>query len=365
MSETSRELLEALLAKDDFISPNAIVNHAESLKRLGCDDELHEKALERRTELLLRALRLGSMRAAVILAKESDGEHRGRLLDIAAARDYPPAVAYIEELCSEAYEEYVRSRSFAAVRGPLTADGEKPFTLKRSGHFDPVKASLTYENGINILRLRVNVRFFIDHENGEIWRTHILTGFKRWEGEYSVFGGQRVKVEIEVDTDGHLYDSILICYADAEVAETAGKVAGKLNADISKAKLLAAQRAFAAVGFKKWRPAFPKVVTLFPKSVVSAKRISDICGHEFGHILGLGDMYADGELMMPGAEPCDDIAPYRLWGKKYRMIMCDENAPVRNNDMEMVLLAFKTGKQQNYQRIKKEDKLSEALGRWN
>lgn len=366
MSEISGELLEGLLSKDDFLSSNAMVNHAEALKRLAGDGELHQRAMERRRELLLRALKMGNMRAALILSEETEGEGGAKLLDLAVRRGYAPAAVRMEQLCTNSYEAYLKTQGHSMSVGPLTDMNGKPLRIKRRGLLDPVKAFLEYREGVNLLTLKVNVKFHMDVEDPEKWKRAVLAGFRRWEGDYVVFGGQPLRVKVEVSEDGHFWNSVLVCYADEDIRKVTGKMLKKMRGvDSSKKALFVGQRAFALMGVKKWDPGIPKMITLFPASVVTDKRIFDICGHEFGHILGIGDMYADESSGLPGTGYFEDIEPYRIWGSKYRMIMCDESSPVRNNDLEMVLLAFAERRQQNFQKKTENDKISAALGRGN
>ena len=45
--------------------------------------------------------------------------------------------------------------------------------------------------------------------------------------------------------------------------------------------------------------------------------------------------------------------------------MCDHHGPISNNDIEMVILAFRENKMQLFQKQKSKDKESEALGKGN
>ena len=47
------------------------------------------------------------------------------------------------------------------------------------------------------------------------------------------------------------------------------------------------------------------------------------------------------------------------------MVMCDENAPVSNNDVEMVVLAFSENRFQRFQPDNTGKKISDALGKGN
>ena len=45
--------------------------------------------------------------------------------------------------------------------------------------------------------------------------------------------------------------------------------------------------------------------------------------------------------------------------------MCDHHGPISNNDIEMVVLAFRENRMQNYQPGKFRKEISDALGRGN
>lgn len=106
----------------------------------------------------------------------------------------------------------------------------------------------------------------------------------------------------------------------------------------------------------------------------------DVYKHEFGHSLGLGDAYRQVwikkwyELNGVNADLYEDLQLYPKNADGSIDMVMNNNGPVRNNDIEMVLLAFSTGKRQNYQNETKEGwrriltgsgEISEALGRGN
>ena len=79
--------------------------------------------------------------------------------------------------------------------------------------------------------------------------------------------------------------------------------------------------------------------------------------HEFGHVLGLGDMYDDPNLPLiglPGTFPqWNGVQAYtkRPGGTDldYDAVM-DNGMNVAGKDIEMVILAFQTGRRQNFQK---------------
>jgi hypothetical protein len=95
--------------------------------------------------------------------------------------------------------------------------------------------------------------------------------------------------------------------------------------------------------------------------------LSQTAKHEFGHVLGLGDLYDSPIDSYSGVEKgtYKELDNYLITDKLYHLAMCDNIGPVSNNDIEMVVLAFRENKQQLYQKVKKRDKISEALGKGN
>lgn len=89
--------------------------------------------------------------------------------------------------------------------------------------------------------------------------------------------------------------------------------------------------------------------------------------HEFGHVLGLGDLYASAVDDLPGVEQgtYPELDSYVITGKRYNLVMCDHYGPISNNDIEMVLLAFRDNKPQLYQPDKLYGVISDALGKGN
>ena len=84
-------------------------------------------------------------------------------------------------------------------------------------------------------------------------------------------------------------------------------------------------------------------------------------------MLGLGDLYASETDGLEGVEPAayDEVDCFRLFGRTYHLVMCDPTAPVSNNDIEMVLLAFSRNRFQRFQKDSTGNQLSEALGKGN
>jgi len=89
--------------------------------------------------------------------------------------------------------------------------------------------------------------------------------------------------------------------------------------------------------------------------------------HEFGHLLGLGDLYSNKGDGLPGVQKgtFTELDGYYISNKRYNLVMSNHHGPISDNDVEMVVLAFQKNKEQLYQKTKKKDKISIALGRGN
>ncbi len=95
--------------------------------------------------------------------------------------------------------------------------------------------------------------------------------------------------------------------------------------------------------------------------------IRHVAKHEFGHALGLEDLYeerADRREGVPkGTYP--ELDGFYLCGRSYNLVMCDHHGPISNNDVEMVVLAFSENKAQLYQPDRWKGRISDALGKGN
>nr|MCR5510973.1 hypothetical protein [Lachnospiraceae bacterium] len=86
------------------------------------------------------------------------------------------------------------------------------------------------------------------------------------------------------------------------------------------------------------------------------------------HILGLGDLYEEEDDGLEGVEKgtFPELDMYHRKDKEYDLVMCDHHGTVSNNDIEMVILAFRENKIQLYQKDKRiKAQISDALGKGN
>ena len=246
----------------------------------------------------------------------------------------------------------------------------KPLKIKKTGKIYPVDVELKNENGIDVLYISTKAKFvecINDEYNLDEWKQAVLQGFCDWGGNYEVFGGQALEVRVSAVETDRLIDSIIVTTFDQEFSDELCDAYGRLKLDKAE-KLVEEGRSFATTGFPVigWKSYLPRFVYMLPDTLNNIDYARIVAKHEFGHVLGLGDLYKDLAKGLCGVEGATykDIEKYYLGDSYFDMVMCN-NGPVRNNDIEMVLLAFQTNSFQNYQKVKKKDEVSKALGKGN
>ena len=246
----------------------------------------------------------------------------------------------------------------------------KPLKIKKTGKIYPVDVELKNENGIDALYISTKAKFvecISDEYNLDEWKQAVLQGFCDWSGNYEVFGRQALEVRVSAVETDRLIDSIIVTTFDQEFSDELRDTYGRLKLDKAE-KLVEEGRSFATAGFPVigWKSYLPRFVYMLPDTLNNLDYARIVAKHEFGHVLGLGDLYKDLAHGLCGVEGATykDIEKYYLGDSYFDMVMCN-NSPVRNNDIEMVLLAFQTNSFQNYQKVKEKDKISEALGKGN
>lgn len=290
-------------------------------------------------------------------------------------RGYPYAVMALEEICAQDYEKAIAARPVDRSGSPVLLNNRgKPLVMAKSGRFAPVTAELSREGDTHVLTLTARLNYFkISQENEPPWfRAAVEDGVKAWSGDYAVFGGQKLRVRVNTQAASGPANGIRILFIPDDISATLAElyeslpVKGKLTE--RSASITRSRRTFANVGIVPWRINAPKYVMFQTDSDdMGYEQVKDVAKHEFGHVLGLGDLYAEKSIKMQGVEfgMYPELDAYYINGKQYWSVMCRHEAPVRNNDMEMVLLAFSENRFQRYQPDILGKRVSEALGRGN
>ncbi len=263
----------------------------------------------------------------------------------------------LNSLCLE-----LAGKSADAKTGTLRDHKGSEISFNRKGI--PVEGHLIYEDGKAIFDIHLNVvqRRLSDMKLEKPARA-VIQGIKQWQGSYTVFGGYTIDVRIKCTTDLNKHNSLIINILDDQTTDSVSSILKKLGKKGRRsADILNARRQTAASFGRVWRLNGIKYINLYEKDLLSVPHCKFISRHEFGHILGLDDMYAEKSDGREGV--CADfecLAPFHIKDSLYNMIMCSVDAPVIYKDIEMALLAYRDNKQQCYQLKFGRGIISEAL----
>lgn len=311
----------------------------------------------------------------ILRPNNEDSEVFGmRLLRRAANSGCAQARAMLNKCCEDRYAQVFENTVQAGKEsGGLVGFDGKPIKIDRKGIFTPVDAKLEYRDGKNVLTLSANILFAYmeDLQNQEAFEQSVLDGILQWQGEYEVFGGQKVQVELHLTTENRLFDNVVVMPLSADFRDSVQKVSNVIGTKQGKEQmqdLMKNRRSFAISGLK-WSVNSRKFIYVQSENDLfdDYEEIKHVAKHEFGHTLGLGDLYASPGDQLEGIEngTYRELDSYYVSDKIYNLVMCDHYGPISNNDIEMVILAFQKNKMQLYQRGRHKGKISTALGKGN
>lgn len=296
------------------------------------------------------------------------------LLCVSANRGFLQARTFLNAYCDKRYRTHMRLREWLRPhKGQLLDFNGKPIYVSCKGLDTPVDAILTYEDGRSVLTLSANILFLGDERlrDPQRFRETVLEGFKMWEGDYEVFGGQPLTVRMNLTHKPRVKDSVIVAAKTKEVIDLMvlmGQIheGGTMLSSLRRA--MASGRSFAFSG-TKWATTSRKFICLQDDEhqLQDYEEIRHLAKHEFGHVLGLGDLYACEVDNLEGVAPgvYDELDGYRITERIYNLVMCDHHGPISNNDVEMIVLAFRDDRMQLYQPGDIRGAVSDALGKGN
>lgn len=312
---------------------------------------------------------------SVKLPEKNSVESGLQFICLSANSGYLAARTFLNRYTSEKYAQEFSSECVPPKNSPLKDFDGKPFVIKRIGRLTPIDAKLEFVGGNNILTLAANISFLLDGETikePELFCQAVLEGFREWEGEYRVFGNQALTVRVELTTDKRLFDNVFVIPMTKDIQQSVQSLVNKFGMDTAKnctQDIIEQRRSFAAFGIKKWSVRSRKIIYILSENDLfdDYNEIKSVAKHEFGHALGLGDLYYDEAETLDGIErgTYQELDSYYIGRKAYNIVMCDHHGPISNNDIEMIVLAFSENRMQNYQKNKIDSKISKALGRGN
>ncbi len=297
-------------------------------------------------------------------------EYALSLMCSSANSGYIQARAFLNAYCEERYHKQIDVPD--PDKGALVDFNGKPIKINRKGVLTPIDAVLEYKDGINILSLSANVVFLYygDEAISDRFEQAVYKGILAWQGEYEVFGGQKLKLQISLTNNGNVFDNLFVIPITGEMGTAIQSASNIINTRERKAEInnmIEAKRSFMTGG--NWTANSRKVICIQSDDgrFDDYEEIMHVTKHEFGHALGLGDLYANAADSLEGVKKgtYTELDSYAIKDKFYNLVMCDHHGPISNNDIEMVVLAFRENKMQLYQPSRLKGKISLALGKGN
>lgn len=229
----------------------------------------------------------------------------------------------------------------------------EPFT--RIGDKYPVNAVLDRTSYGYCLTLQAKVRFtdLRWKKDGASLRQNknkVLAGFRSWKGSYLLQSGETLAVRVYLQETKKRHGAVKVLFYDGGSLKGAEILAGKgkLGKKIARA-LRTPGFALAAWKPENWRPWKNAPVGI--RTDMERFPADELSRHEFGHVLGLGDLYRDPLLGLNGitGSAAEYFLSCRKQNGRYHAVM-DDNGPVTDTDAEMMLLAQTSGRFQQYQK---------------
>ena len=309
-----------------------------------------------------------------IRIKEANSHERGMYyMERAARLGYPGAQKELDNFCNFRYRRLVGDKIPLQAPAPLRDFDNWKVKIKHTGKI-PVNAVLDFVGGMNTLWLTPNVNIMIDDDEVADWarmEKAITDGMKAWEGVYTVFGGQKLAVVVDVNICERFLGTINIMSARGDMARNVLKIMGNLGGVVKQRgeNAFTNYHTFSTVGMKAWSVKSNKSIMLYDGTgrFDDYEQIKRDIKCEFGSMLGLENMLLTDngkELFIPkGTYP--EIDPYYIENGRYNLVMCNGRGVISNNDIEMVVLALSENKMQYYLEDSHGNKPSKALGKGN